>query len=93
LRHRIFHFALGGVFDGFFGSVRSVFDELGHFHGVPEEYRSHLRHVVNGSGAAAQVAAVHICETGFASGANLQRKAHVTGADAFNISALLNHGQ
>jgi hypothetical protein len=71
LRHRIFHFALGGVLDRFLGRVRSVLDELGDFDGVAEKYGRHLRHVVDGAGTAAQIAAVHIGETCFASGTDL----------------------
>ena len=64
LHHRVFHFALGGVLDGFVGRVAGVFDELGDFDGVAEKYRRHLRDVVDGSGAAAEVAAVHVREAG-----------------------------
>ena len=77
----------------FSGALLRVFDELGDFHGVPEKYRRDLRDVVNGAGAAAQIAAVHIREAGFASRTNLQRKPHVARADAFHVAALLDHGQ
>ena len=77
----------------FSGALRGVFDELGDFHGVPEKYRRDLRDVVDGAGAAAQVAAVHIGEAGFASGTDLQRKPHVARADFFHVAALLDHGE
>ena len=52
-----------------------------------------LRDVVDRAGAAAQIAAVHVGEAGFASGTNLQRQAHVARADAFDVAALLDHGE
>jgi hypothetical protein len=88
-----FYFTLGGVLDGFLGRVGCVLDELGDFDGVAEKYGRHLRDVVDGAGTAAQIAAVHIGETCFASGTNLQREAHVARADAFDIAALLDHGE
>ena len=93
LRHGVFHFALGGVLDGFLRRIRGVFHQLGDFHGVPEKYRRHLGHVVERAGTAAQVAAVHIGQAGLASWTNLQRQPHVARADAFNVAALLDHGQ
>ena len=93
LCHCVFHFALGGVLDRFLGRVRSVLDELGDFDGVAEKYGRHLRDVVHGAGTAAQITAVHIGEACFASGTNLQREAHVARADAFDIAALLDHGE
>jgi hypothetical protein len=83
LRHRVFHFTLGGVLDRFLGRVRGVLDELGDFYGVAEKYGRHLRDVVDRAGTAAQIA----------SGTNLQREAHVARADAFDIAALLDHGE
>ena len=93
LHHRVFHFALGGVLDGLFRRIAGVFDELRDFDGVPEKYRRHLRDVVDGARAAAQVATVHVREAGLASRTDLQRKPHVARADAFHVAALLDHGQ
>jgi hypothetical protein len=53
-----FHFAFGGVFDGLLGRIGAVFDELGDFDGVAEQYWRDLRHIVSGAGSAAQVAAL-----------------------------------
>jgi hypothetical protein len=93
LRHRVFHFALGRILDRLLRRIRRVLHELRDFHGVPEKYRSHLRHVVDGSRAAAQVAAVHVRQAGLAPRTNLQRKPHVPRADAFHVAALLDHRQ
>jgi hypothetical protein len=57
LHHRVFHFALGSVLDGFVGRVAGVFDELRDFDRVLGKYQRHLRDVVGGSGTAAELAA------------------------------------
>ncbi|MFY9527881.1 MAG: hypothetical protein WBC04_13235 [Candidatus Acidiferrales bacterium] len=93
LRHRVFHFTLGCILDGLLRCIRGVLDELGDFDGVAEKDGGDLRHIVGGARAAAQVAAVHVGKTCFASGTNLQREPHVAGGNSFDVAALLDHGQ
>src|SRR2546427_10860200 len=93
LFHSVGDFALGRVFHGLLARVRGVLDEFGDFNGEAEENRRDRRHVVEGAGAAAEVAAVGVVAAGFASGIDLQGQTHGAAADFFDVAALLDHGE